>query len=236
VRDRRVAWRISFQDSRPHEYDAATSDFASYIAAIIAMKRARGVAILAHNYQAPEIFHGVADITRDSLALAQAAAEVDANIIVLCGVHFMAETAKLLNSEKVVLIPDACAGCSLAESITATDVRLLHERHPGVPVVTKKSTGSKLRRCACTNSYGSIENSLQDVSFLRLAAQYFFIRWLTAFRAAADIFRIRRRTFGASASTAARLRETACDSCLFVRVARCGKFFTSAAISAFNSS
>jgi hypothetical protein len=82
---------------------------------------------------------------------------------------------------------------------------------------------------------GSIENGLQDFFAFRLAAQYFFIRWLTAFRAAADIVLTRRRTFGASASRVARLRETACDTRLFVRAARCGKFFTSAAISAFNS-
>jgi hypothetical protein len=80
------------------------------------------------------------------------------------------------------------------------------------------------------------KNGLQDFFVFRLAAQYFFIRWLTAFRAATDIFLTRRRTFGASASRAARLRETACDSCLFVRAARCGKCFTSEAISAFNSS
>ena len=136
-----------------------TSDSAPYIAAINAMKRARGVAILAHNYQAPEIFHGVADITGDSLALAQAAAEVDADIIVLCGVHFMAETAKLLNPEKVVLIPDARAGCSLAESITAADVRLLRERHPGVPVVTYVNTSAavKAESDICCTSANAVE-------------------------------------------------------------------------------
>lgn len=122
-----------------------TSDFAPYIAAINAMKRARGVAILAHNYQAPEISHGVADITGDSLALAQAATDVDADIIVMCGVHFMAETAKLLNPGKVVLIPDARAGCSLADSITAADVRLLRQRHPGVPVVTYVNTSAAVK-------------------------------------------------------------------------------------------
>ena len=137
----------------------ATSDAAPYIAAINAMKRARGAAILAHNYQAPEIFHGVADITGDSLALAQAATEVDADIIVLCGVHFMAETAKLLNPEKVVLIPDARAGCSLAESITAADVRRLRERHPGVPVVTYVNTSAavKAESDICCTSANAVE-------------------------------------------------------------------------------
>ena len=86
--------------------------------------------MLAHNYQTPEIFHGVADITGDSLALAQQAAETDADVIVLAGVHFMAETAKILNPEKTVLIPDLAAGCSLAASITGADVRLLRERYP----------------------------------------------------------------------------------------------------------
>jgi hypothetical protein len=123
------------------------------------MKRARGAAILAHNYQAPEIFHGVADITGDSLALAQAATSVDADIIVLCGVHFMAETAKLLNPDKVVLIPDARAGCSLAESITAADVRRLRERHPGVPVVTYVNTSAavKAESDICCTSANAVE-------------------------------------------------------------------------------
>jgi quinolinate synthase len=101
---------------------------APYIAAIQELKQRRAAVILAHNYQTPEIFHGIADITGDSLALAQQAAKADAEVIVLCGVHFMAETAKLLNPEKTVLIPDLDAGCSLASSITAADVRLLRAR------------------------------------------------------------------------------------------------------------
>ena len=99
--------------------------FAGDIEAILALKRARNAVILAHNYQTPEIFHCVADIVGDSLALAREATRVDADVIVLAGVHFMAETAKLLNPAKTVLIPDAAAGCSLAASITAADVRLL---------------------------------------------------------------------------------------------------------------
>src|ERR1044071_3815519 len=102
---------------------------APYIARINELKRERNAIILAHNYQTPEIFHGVADLVGDSLALARMAADADADVIVLCGVHFMAETAKLLNPQKTVLIPDLKAGCSLAESITAADVRLLRARH-----------------------------------------------------------------------------------------------------------
>src|SRR6202034_3668720 len=109
--------------------------FAADIAAILALKRERNAVILAHNYQTPEIFHCVADITGDSLALAREAAKTGASVIVMAGVHFMAETAKLLNPGKTVLIPDTAAGCSLAASITAADVRLLKQRYPGVPVV-----------------------------------------------------------------------------------------------------
>ena len=110
--------------------------FADDIDAILRLKRQRNAVILAHNYQTPEIFHCVADIKGDSLALAREAMNVDADIIVLAGVHFMAETAKLLNPSRMVLIPDLRAGCSLAESITAADVRLLRQNYPGVPVVT----------------------------------------------------------------------------------------------------
>src|ERR1700755_3598038 len=97
--------------------------FADDVDAILTLKRERNAVVLAHNYQTPEIFHGVADIVGDSLALAREAATVQADVIVLCGVHFMAETAKIINPEKTVLIPDLKAGCSLAESITAADVR-----------------------------------------------------------------------------------------------------------------
>src|SRR4030095_3965406 len=116
------------------------SEFAPDVDAINRLKREKNAVILAHNYQTPEIFHCVADIVGDSLALAREAMKVDAEGIVLAGVHFMAETAKLLNPAKTVLIPDLRAGCSLAESITAADVRLLRERHPGVPIVTYAHT------------------------------------------------------------------------------------------------
>ena len=101
--------------------------FENDIDAILELKRPRNAVILAHNYQTPEIFHGVADIVGDSLALARKAIEVDADVIVLAGVHFMAETAKLLNPEKTVLIPDLGAGCSLADSITPEDIALLRQ-------------------------------------------------------------------------------------------------------------
>jgi len=119
--------------------------FAPYIAEINRLKKEKNAVLLVHNYQTPEIFHGVADIAGDSLALAREAAEVDADVIILCGVHFMAETAKILNPEKTVLIPDADAGCSLAESITGADVRRLKKQHPGVPVVTYVNTSAEVK-------------------------------------------------------------------------------------------
>jgi quinolinate synthase len=115
------------------------------IAAILKLKRERNAVVLAHNYQTPDIFHTVADIVGDSLALAREAARTDADVIVLAGVHFMAETAKLLNPDKTVLIPDTKAGCSLAESITAADVRLLRAKHPGVPIVTYVNTSAAVK-------------------------------------------------------------------------------------------
>lgn len=132
---------------------------APYVAAINELKGKRNAVILAHNYQTPEIFHGVADITGDSLALARQAARTDADVIVLCGVHFMAETAKLLSPEKTVLIPDLEAGCSLASSITADDVRLLRERYPGVPVVTYVNTSAvvKAESDICCTSANAVE-------------------------------------------------------------------------------
>ena len=132
---------------------------APYVAAINELKAKVNAVILAHNYQTPEIFHGVADITGDSLALARQAARTNADVIVLCGVHFMAETAKLLSPQKTVLIPDLEAGCSLASSITAADVRLLRERHPGVPVVTYVNTSAavKAESDICCTSANAVE-------------------------------------------------------------------------------
>ncbi len=119
--------------------------------------------ILAHNYQTPEIFHCVADIVGDSLALAREAMHVDADVIVLAGVHFMAETAKLLNPSKTVLIPDRGAGCSLADSITPEDVRLLRQSYPGVPIVTYVNTSAAVKAesdicCTSGNAKAVIES------------------------------------------------------------------------------
>jgi quinolinate synthase len=137
--------------------------FAPYIDAINRLKRTRNAVILAHNYQTPEIFHGVADITGDSLVLAREAAKVDADIILLCGVQFMAETAKLMNPQKTVLIPDLEAGCSLAASITGADVRLLKQRYPGVPVVCYVNSSAEVKAesdicCTSANAVQIVES------------------------------------------------------------------------------
>jgi len=136
---------------------------APYVAAIQELKRERNAVILAHNYQTPEIFYGVADFTGDSLALAQHGAKVEADVIVLAGVHFMAETAKILSPEKTVLIPDLEAGCSLAASITAADIRLLRQRYPGVPVVTYVNTSAEVKAesdicCTSANAVAVVES------------------------------------------------------------------------------
>ena len=130
-----------------------------WIDAIERLKRHRGALILAHSYQSPEIFHGVADLTGDSLALAQAAADTDAELIVMCGVHFMAESAKLLAPDKRVLIPDPLAGCSLAEAISADDVRHLRQCYPGVPVVSyvNSSAAVKAESDACCTSANALQ-------------------------------------------------------------------------------
>jgi quinolinate synthase len=135
----------------PFEWPA----FAADIEAILKLKSERGAIILAHNYQSPEIFHCVADVVGDSLALAREAAKGDAPVIVMAGVHFMAETAKLLNPDKTVLIPDAAAGCSLAESITPDDVRLLRRAYPDAPVVTYVNTSAAVKAASdicCTSA------------------------------------------------------------------------------------
>jgi quinolinate synthase len=128
---------------------------APYIHRIEQLKKERNAVLLAHNYQTPEIYHGVADYRGDSLGLAQEGAQTDADVIVLCGVHFMAETAKILSPEKTVLIPDLRAGCSLAESITGADVRRMRARHPGAPVVTYVNTSAEVKAesdICCTSS------------------------------------------------------------------------------------
>ncbi|MDI9348795.1 MAG: quinolinate synthase NadA [Candidatus Symbiobacter sp.] len=137
--------------------------FADDIAAITQLKKQKNAIILAHNYQTPEIFHGVADIVGDSLTLARAAAEVKAERIVMAGVHFMAETAKILNPTKKVLIPDLRAGCSLAESITVADMRLLRQKYPGVPIVTYVNTSAAIKAesdicCTSANAKKIVES------------------------------------------------------------------------------
>ena len=138
-----------------------------WIDAIRRLKAQRGAVIMAHSYQSPEIFHGVADVTGDSLALAQAAADCDAELIVLCGVHFMAETAKILAPERTVLIPDLQAGCSLAASITAADVRHLRALHPGVPVLSYVNTTAEVKAesdacCTSANAVQMVEAMASD--------------------------------------------------------------------------
>ncbi|MBX5101156.1 quinolinate synthase NadA [Rhizobium lentis] len=144
--------------------------------AILELKRRRNAVILAHNYQTPEIFHGVADIVGDSLALARKAIEVDAEVIVLAGVHFMAETAKLLNPEKTVLIPDLGAGCSLADSITPADIALLRQAHPGVPVVTYVNTSAAVKAasdiCCTSGNAKQVVESLGAPKVLMIPDEY----------------------------------------------------------------
>ncbi|MDX8434679.1 quinolinate synthase NadA [Mesorhizobium sp. M4B.F.Ca.ET.215.01.1.1] len=150
--------------------------FAGDIDAILDLKRQRNAVILAHNYQTPEIFHCVADIVGDSLALARKAISAEADVIVLAGVHFMAETAKLLNPEKTVLIPDLRAGCSLADSITAEDIRLLRQRYPGVPVVTYVNTSAEVKAesdiCCTSGNAKAVVESLGVPRVIMLPDEY----------------------------------------------------------------
>jgi quinolinate synthase len=138
--------------------------FAPYVKAINDLKKERGAVILAHNYQTPEIYNCVADVVGDSLQLAREATKTKAEVIVQCGVHFMAETSKILNPDKVVLIPDSRAGCSLADAITGEDVRMLRARFPGVPVVAYVNTSAEVKAevdICCTSA-----NALQVVESL----------------------------------------------------------------------
>ena len=136
------------------------------------LKKEKNAVILAHNYQTPEIYHGVSDIAADSLALAVEAAKTSADIIILCGVHFMAETAKLMSPEKKVLIPDMNAGCSLAASLTGEDVRLLKKKYPGVPVVSYVNTSADVKAetdicCTSANAVKVVESlNAKKVIFL----------------------------------------------------------------------
>jgi quinolinate synthase len=137
---------------------------APLIAEINRLKAEKNAVILAHNYMTPEIFHGVGDFVGDSLGLAKEAARSDARVIVQAGVHFMAETSKILSPGKTVLIPDLAAGCSLAASITAADVRLIRQRHPGVPVVTYVNTTAEVKAetdicCTSANAVQVVEEA-----------------------------------------------------------------------------
>jgi quinolinate synthase len=150
--------------------------FAADVDAILRLKRERNAVVLAHNYQTPEIFHCVADFVGDSLALARQAKTVEANTIVLAGVFFMAETAKILNPEKTVLIPNLAAGCSLADSITSEDVRLLRASHPGVPIVAYVNTSAAVKAeadiCCTSGNARAIVESLGTTRVILLPDEY----------------------------------------------------------------
>ena len=145
---------------------------APYIHKINKLKKEKNAVILAHNYQTPEIYHGIADFSADSLALAVEASKTKADIIVMCGVHFMAETAKLMNPNKKVLLPDLSAGCSLSSSITGKDVRLLKKKYPGVPVVSYVNTSADVKAetdvcCTSANAVKVVESlGVEKVIFL----------------------------------------------------------------------
>jgi quinolinate synthase len=146
-------------------------------------KQRRNAVVLAHNYMTPDIFHGVADLKGDSLALARMAAETDAQVIVMAGVHFMAETAKIVNEQKTVLIPHLEAGCSLADAITGADVRLLKERYPGVPVVTYVNTSAEVKAesdiCCTSGNAVQVVESLGTDRVIFLPDQYLG-RWVAS--------------------------------------------------------
>ena len=145
---------------------------APYIHRINQLKKEKNAIILAHNYQTPEIYHGIADVAADSLALAIEASKTEADIIVMAGVHFMAETSKLMSPGKKVLLPDMTAGCSLSSSITGKDVRLLKEKYPGVPVVSYVNTSADVKAetdicCTSANAVKIVESlGVKKVIFL----------------------------------------------------------------------
>tara|TARA_B100001540_G_scaffold150158_1_gene133151 strand:+ start:52 stop:1041 length:990 start_codon:yes stop_codon:yes gene_type:complete len=145
---------------------------APYIYKINKLKKEKNAVILAHNYQTPEIYHGISDFSADSLALAVEAAKTKAEIIIMCGVHFMAETAKLMSPEKKVLLPDMNAGCSLSSSITGDDVRNLKRKYPGVPVVSYVNTSADVKAetdvcCTSANAVKIVQSlGVKKVIFL----------------------------------------------------------------------
>jgi quinolinate synthase len=161
--------------------DVEIAALAPLIEEIDELKARRNAVVLAHNYMTPDIYHGVADLKGDSLALARMAARTDADVIVMAGVHFMAETAKIINEAKTVLIPDMGAGCSLAESITGADIRLLRERYPGVPVVTYVNTSAEVKAesdiCCTSGNAVAVVESLGTDRVIFLPDQYLG-RWV----------------------------------------------------------
>jgi len=161
--------------------DAEIAALRPLIEEIEELKVRRKAAVLAHNYMTPDIFHGVSDLRGDSLALAHMAAETDAEVIVMAGVQFMAETAKIVNESKTVLIPDLRAGCSLADAITGADVRLLRERYPGVPVVTYVNTSADVKAesdiCCTSGNAVQVVESLGVDRVIFLPDQYLG-RWV----------------------------------------------------------
>jgi quinolinate synthase len=170
-----LAWTPEVERATAHLYEKVKAIIppvewpfhAPYVKAINDLKKQRNAVILAHNYQTPEIYHCVADVVGDSLQLAKLAAQSEADILIQGGVHFMAETAKLLNPDKTVLIPDSRAGCSLAQSITAADIRLLRQRYPGVPVVAYVNTSAEVKAevdicCTSSNALKVVESLGSD--------------------------------------------------------------------------
>ena len=149
---------------------------APYVKAINDLKKVRNAVILAHNYQTPEIYNCVADVVGDSFALAREATKTDADVIIQGGVHFMAETSKLLNPDKVVLIPDSRAGCSLSDSITAADVRMMRRKHPGVPVAVYVNTSAEVKAeadiCLTSGNAVALVESLGAPEVMVLPDQY----------------------------------------------------------------
>lgn len=179
-----LAWTPEVEAATAHLYERVKTVipsvewpfFAPYVKAINELKKTRNAVILAHNYMTPEIYHCVADVVGDSFQLAREAGKTDADVIVQCGVHFMAETSKILNPEKTVLIPDSRAGCSLATSITAADVRALRLKHPGVPVAVYVNTTAEVKAeadiCLTSGNAVAVVESLGSPEVMVLPDQY----------------------------------------------------------------
>ncbi|PZQ17844.1 MAG: quinolinate synthase [Ancylobacter novellus] len=179
-----LEWTSEVQAATAHLYERVKTVvppvewpfFAPYVKAINELKKVRNAVILAHNYQTPEIYNCVADVVGDSFQLAREATKTDAEVIVQCGVHFMAETSKILNPDKTVLIPDSRAGCSLATSITAEDVRELRRRHPGVPVAVYVNTTAEVKAeadiCLTSGNAVAVVESLGVPEVMVLPDQY----------------------------------------------------------------